>query len=51
MPVAVDQHIFRQRKAAEDKLFAKGLKQAGRDTGGFAQGVYLYPRGLGIMIL
>ena len=42
MPVAVDQHVFRQRKDAEGELFAKVLKQAGRDTGGFAQGVYLF---------
>lgn len=40
--VAVDQHIFRQRKDAEGELFAKVLKQAGRGTDGYAQGVYLF---------
>jgi hypothetical protein len=42
VPVAVDQHVFRQRKDAEGELFAKVLKQAGRGTDGFAQGVYLF---------
>jgi len=42
VPVAVDQHLFRTRKDAEGELFAKVLNQAGRKTGGFAQGVYLF---------
>ena len=42
MPVAVDQHIHRQRKDAEGELFAKVLKQAGRGLDGYAQGVYLF---------
>jgi hypothetical protein len=41
IPVAVDQHDHRQRKDAEGEFFAKILKQAGRDTDGFAQGFYL----------
>lgn len=42
VPVAVDQHIFRVRKDAEGELFAKVLKQAGRGTDGYSQGVYLF---------
>lgn len=42
VPVAVDQHIHRQRKDAEGELFAKVLKQAGRGLEGYAQGVYLF---------
>lgn len=42
MPVAVDQHIFRSRKDAEGELFASVLKQAGRGTDGYSQGVYLF---------
>ena len=42
MPVAVDQHIFRLRKDAEGELFARVLKQAGRGTDGYSQGVYLF---------
>ncbi len=42
MPLAVDQHVFRQRKDAEGELFAKVLKQAGRGTDGYSQGVYLF---------
>lgn len=42
VPVAVDQHLVRRRKDAEGELFAKVLKQAGRGTGGYAQGVYLF---------
>lgn len=42
MPVAVDQHIHRQRKDAEGELFAKVLKQANRGLDGYAQGVYLF---------
>jgi hypothetical protein len=42
VPVAVDQHIFRVRKDAEGELFARVLKQAGRGTDGYSQGVYLF---------
>lgn len=42
VPVAVDQHIHRQRKDAEVELFAKVLKQAGRGLDGYSQGVYLF---------
>ncbi len=42
MPVAVDQHIHRQRKDEEGELFAKVLKQAGRGLDGYSQGVYLF---------
>src|SRR4051812_31940806 len=42
VPVAVDQHISRHLTDAEGELFAKVLKQAGRTTSGFAQGVYLF---------
>jgi len=42
VPVAVDQHLFRTRKDAEGELFARVLKQAGRNTDGYAQGVYLF---------
>jgi hypothetical protein len=45
VPVAVDQHLFRTRKDAEGELFAKVLKQAGRNTDGYAQGVYLFTAG------
>ena len=34
VPVAVDQHMFRQRKDAEGELFSRVLKQAGRSTDG-----------------
>jgi hypothetical protein len=40
IPVAVDQHDHRRRKDAEGELFAKVLKNAGRDTDGYAQGFY-----------
>jgi hypothetical protein len=42
VPVAVDQHIHRQRKDEEGQLFAKVLKQAGRGLDGYSQGVYLF---------
>jgi hypothetical protein len=42
VPVAVDQHIHRQRKDKEGELFAKVLKQAGRGLDGYSQGVYLF---------
>jgi hypothetical protein len=42
VPVAVDQHIHRQRKDKEGELFAQVLKQAGRGLGGYSQGVYLF---------
>jgi hypothetical protein len=42
VPVAVDQHIHRQRKDEEGELFAKVLKQAGRGLDGYSQGVYLF---------
>ncbi len=42
VPVAVDQHIHRQRKDDEGELFAKVLKQAGRGLDGYSQGVYLF---------
>jgi hypothetical protein len=42
VPVAVDQHIHRQRKDPEGELFAKVLKQAGRGLDGYSQGVYLF---------
>jgi hypothetical protein len=42
VPVAVDQHIHRQRRDAEGDLFARVLKQAGRGTDGYSQGVYLF---------
>lgn len=42
VPVAVDQHIHRQKKDAEGELFAKVLKQAGRGLDGYSQGVYLF---------
>jgi hypothetical protein len=42
VPVAVDQHDHRRRKDSDGELFAKILKQAGRDTDGYAQGFYLF---------
>src|SRR5262249_56238607 len=42
VPVAVDQHIHRQRKDREGEIFAQVLKQAGRGLGGYSQGVYLF---------
>ena len=42
VPVAIDQHIHRVRKDAEGEFFAQVLKQAGRGTGGYSQGVYLF---------
>jgi hypothetical protein len=42
VPVAVDQHDHRRRQDAEGELFAKILKQAKRDTDGYAQGFYLF---------
>lgn len=42
VPVAIDQHIHRQRKDEEGDLFAKVLKQAGRGLDGYSQGVYLF---------
>ena len=42
IPVAVDQHDHRRRKDAEGELFAKILKQAGRDLEGMSQGFYLF---------
>jgi len=42
VPVAVDQHIHRQRKDEEGDYFAKVLKQAGRGLDGYSQGVYLF---------
>lgn len=38
IPVAVDQHDHRRRKDADGELFAKILKQAGRDLEGTSQG-------------
>jgi hypothetical protein len=42
IPVAVDQHDHRRRKDADGELFAKVLKQAGRDLEGMSQGFYLF---------
>jgi hypothetical protein len=42
VPVAVDQHVHRQLKDAEGKLFAKVLQQAGRGLDGYSQGVYCF---------
>jgi hypothetical protein len=42
IPVAIDQHVHRRLKNAEGELFAKVLKQAGRDLGGRSQGVYIF---------
>jgi hypothetical protein len=42
VPIAVDQHVHRRLKNAEGELFAKVLKQAGRDLGGRSQGVYIF---------
>jgi hypothetical protein len=42
VPVAVDQHVHRQRKDQEGEVFAKVLKQAGRGLDGYSQGVYLF---------
>jgi len=42
IPVAVDQHVHRQRKDAEGELFASILKQAGRGLDGYAQGFYIF---------
>jgi hypothetical protein len=42
VPVAVDQHIHRQRKDAEGEFFASILKQAGRGLDGYAQGFYIF---------
>jgi hypothetical protein len=42
IPVAVDQHVHRQRKDAEGELFASILKQAGRGLDGYSQGFYLF---------
>jgi hypothetical protein len=45
VPVAVDQHVHRRLKNPEGELFAKVLKQAGRDLGGRSQGVYIFDPG------
>lgn len=42
VPVAIDQHVHRQRKDQEGEVFAKVLKQAGRGLDGYSQGVYLF---------
>ena len=42
VPVAVDQHIHRRLQDAEGKMFAKVLRQAGRDLDGGAQGVFCF---------
>jgi hypothetical protein len=42
IPVAVDQHVHRQRQDAEGEIFASVLKQAGRGLDGYAQGFYIF---------
>jgi len=42
VPVAVDQHIHRRLRDAEGQLFAKVLRQAGRDLEGGSQGVFCF---------
>ncbi len=49
VPVAVDQHIHRQRKDQEGEIFAKILKQAGRGLDGYSQGVYLFATDLKLL--
>jgi hypothetical protein len=40
--VAIDQHVHRQLRDAEGKLFGDVLRQAGRGLGGYSQGNYLF---------
>lgn len=42
VPVAIDQHIHRRLRDAEGDLFARVLKQAGRDLDGRSQGNFLF---------